>query len=154
MIALYPGSFDPPHLGHLDLIARASAVCDRLVVGIARNPDKTHTWNLDQRVTWMRRLCAGNPKVEIVAYDGATVTFARNRGISVLVRGLRNHADFEAEQAMATVNRRHGCETLLLMSAPAHAHLSSRTVRMVLAAGLPIDDLVPAEILGELVARP
>lgn len=154
MIALYAGSFDPPHLGHVDLITRAAAVSDRLLVAIARDPDKQQAWPIDQRLGWLRRLCAGNAKVAVVTYEGATVAFARAQGISVLVRGLRNHADFETEQVIATINRQNGCETLLLLSAPEHIHISSRTVRRVLAAGLPIDNLVPAEILGDLVAKP
>ena len=151
MRALYPGSFDPPHLGHLDLIRRAAAACEHLVVGVARNHDKQAAHPIEQRVAWLATLTADLPGVEVVAFSGATVTFAKERGLRVLIRGLRNHADFEAEQAMATVNRSHGCDTLFLMTDPLHAHVSSRLVRMVAAAGLPLADLVPAVVAADLV---
>jgi pantetheine-phosphate adenylyltransferase len=151
-VALYPGSFDPPHRGHLDIIRRAAAACGQVVVAVARNHDKSSTHGVEQRLDWLRAMCAEVPGASVESYTGATVRFALSRGVGVLVRGLRNHADFEAEQAMATVNRAHGLDTLFLMTDPQHAHLSSRLVRMVLAAGLPISDLVPPIVERDLLS--
>src|SRR5271170_4610099 len=120
MRALFPGSFDPPHLGHLDLIRRAAALLDELVVGVAGNPDKQAFLAVDERIALLRADCAALATVRVVGYQGATTTFAAANGCGVLVRGLRNAGDLEAEQAMAEINRGHGLDTLLL---PARSQL-------------------------------
>ncbi len=150
MKALYPGSFDPPHLGHLDLIRRAAALVEQLTVGIAENPDKRPFLSVERRIALLRAECHGLANVSVVSYQGATVSFARAHGIDVLIRGLRNANDLEAEQAMAQVNRANGFDTLLLPSASEHIHISSRMVRMVIEARLPIDGLVSPAIAQAL----
>ena len=142
MKALYPGSFDPPHLGHLELIRRAAALVDELVVGIAVNPDKAPYLAIEQRLALLRADCAELRNVSVVSYQGATVQAARALGAGALLRGLRNANDLEAEQAMAQVNRAHGFDTLLLPSASEHIHISSRMVRLVVEARLPLAGLV------------
>lgn len=154
--ALYPGSFDPPHLGHLDLIRRAAAQVDRLVVGVALNPDKQPLLSAEQRVALLTTLTRELPNVTAIAYQGATVAFAKAQKCTVLLRGLRNAADLDAEFGMAQVNRANGLDTLFLVADAAHQHLSSRLVKLVATAGLPLDALVPPAVLAvlsPLVAR-
>jgi len=149
--ALYPGSFDPPHLGHLELIRRAAAQVDHLVVGVALNPDKQPLLSADQRVALLNALGRDLGNVSAVAYQGATVTFAKAQKCTVLVRGLRNAADLDAEFGMAQVNRANGLDTLFLVADAAQQHLSSRLVKLVGAAGLPLDALVPPAVLAVVV---
>ena len=142
MKALYPGRFDPPHLGHLDLIRRAAALADKLVVGVAIEPGKPAFLTPHRRVALLRTACADLPNISVVAYRGATVAFARKHNVTVLVRGLRGAADLEAERVMAEVNRANGFDTLFLASAVQHIHLSSSMVRRVVKLGLPLTGLV------------
>lgn len=148
MKALYPGSFDPPHLGHLDLIRRAAAQVDHLVVGVALNPDKQSMLSAEQRVALLTTLARDLKNVTAIAYAGATVAFAKAQGCTALVRGLRNAADLDAEFGMAQVNRANGLDTLFLVADAAHQHLSSRLVKLVANAGLPLDALVPPAVLS------
>lgn len=158
MILLFPGSFDPPHLGHLDVLRRAAAVArtagGELLVAIADHPEKCAFLTLDQRIALLSELCAGDHTTRIVTYRGATVHFARANGVTALVRGLRNPLDFENEKSMAEVNRSHGFDTLFLMTAGVHAHLSSHLVRSARAADLPLDDLVPPTVAQALARTP
>jgi pantetheine-phosphate adenylyltransferase len=146
--ALYPGSFDPPHLGHVDLIRRAAAQVDRLVVGVALNPDKQPMLSAEQRVALLTVLARDLKNVTAIAYAGATVAFAKAQGCTALIRGLRNAADLDAEFGMAQVNRANGLDTLFLVADAAHQHLSSRLVKLVANAGLPLDALVPPAVLS------
>ncbi len=154
MIALYPGSFDPPHLGHLDLIRRAALVVDRLVVAVAVNPHKAPFLPIDQRLDLLRGLTVGLANVSVDRYQGATIAYARTHGIGVLLRGVRTGQDLEQERALAIVNRSlGGVETLLLPAAAETVHLSGRLVREALAAGLAVDALVPPAVAAALAAR-
>lgn len=148
MKALYPGSFDPPHLGHLDLIRRAAAQVDHLVVGVALNPDKRPLLSAEQRIALLTTLARELKNVSAIAYAGATVAFAKAQGCTVLIRGLRNAADLDAEFGMAQVNRANGLDTLFLVADAAHQHLSSRLVKLVANADLPLDALVPPAVLS------
>jgi pantetheine-phosphate adenylyltransferase len=148
MRLLFPGSFDPPHFGHVDLIRRAAAH-GPLLVGVAVHPEKAGLLPVERRVALLRRLVADLP-VEVAAYSGATVAFAREQRITVLVRGLRHGQDLEAERPLAVMNRQFGLETLFLLADPAHVHVSSSTVRAVRAAGLPLDSLIPAVVAEAL----
>lgn len=150
MKALYPGSFDPPHLGHVDLIRRAAAQVDHLVVGVAFNQDKQPLLSADQRVALLTALGRELGNITAIAYHGATVAFAKAQGCTVLIRGLRNAADLDAESGMAQINRANGLETLFLVADAAHQHLSSRLVKQVASAGLALDALVPPAVLAVL----
>lgn len=150
MKALYPGSFDPPHLGHLDLIRRAAAQVEHLVVGVALNPDKHPLLSADQRIALLTTLTRDLRNVSAIAYNGATVACAKAQGCTVLVRGLRNAADLDAEFGMAQVNRANGLDTIFLVADAAHQHLSSRLVKLAASAGLPLDALVPAAVAAVL----
>jgi pantetheine-phosphate adenylyltransferase len=148
--ALYPGSFDPPHHGHIDVIRRAAKVCDQLVVAIAGNPEKKPYLPTMSRVEILRAECAALRNVEVLQYTGATVTWAKANGINALVRGLRTASDLENEAPMAAIHRSHGFETLFLVCDPALSHISSRMIRSVLAAGLPTDALMSGRTLDAI----
>jgi pantetheine-phosphate adenylyltransferase len=153
MKGLYPGSFDPPHVGHLDVIRRAAAQVDHLIVAVALNPDKKPLLSADQRVALLITMCAELGNVTVMTYHGATVTFAKAQGCTVLLRGLRNAADLEAEFAMAQINRAYGIDTLFLLAEAAQQHLSSRLVKQVAAAGLSLNALVPPAVATVLARQ-
>lgn len=154
MKLLFPGSFDPPHLGHLDVIRRAAELArsggGELLVAVADNPDKPGWLAIDRRIALLAELCREVPGTRSVSFRGATVLFAQTNGVDALVRGIRNPLDFEHEKAMAEVNRSHGVDTLFFMTAGVHAHLSSHLVRSAKTAGLPIDSLVPPAVAKAL----
>ncbi len=149
-IGLYPGSFDPPTLGHLDIIQRAASFCERLIVGVATNPEKHPLFSLEQRLRLLELECDGFKNVEVVAIEGATVHAAKNLGASVLVRGLRTSLDLENERSMAEVNKSNGFESMFLLTSGCLAHVSSSVVRQAFAAQLPLDGLVSENIKKEL----
>jgi pantetheine-phosphate adenylyltransferase len=150
MNLLFPGSFDPPHLGHLDLINRGAALAGRLVVAVAIHPDK-HGWlPVERRVALLRACCIHLARVEITTYQGATLHFARDQRINTLLRGVRSAADLDHERAMAEHHRQLGLDTILLLAPGALAHLSSSFVRQVHAAGLGVEALVPPVVATAL----
>lgn len=142
MKALYAGSFDPPHLGHIDVIRRAARICDSLVVGVGSNPDKKPFLPAMSRVEILRAECAQCSNIEFTQISGATVHWAKQNKVSALIRGLRTASDLENEAPMATINRSQGFETLFLVCDPSLSHISSRMIRHVMAAGLPTDGLI------------
>ena len=155
MRLLFPGSFDPPHLGHVELIRRAAALADELLVAIAVNPAKQPFLPIERRLALLREVLAGIPRVDVVSYEGQTAAFARARGCAGLVRGIRDGADLGYEHGIATVNREAGgVDTLFLLPAPAVSHLSSALVRTAAAAGMPIGGLVPPAVAAALRAGP
>jgi len=134
--ALFPGSFDPPTLGHLDLIQRGVSLFGSLVVAVAENPNKKALFSAEERVAFLRTMCAGLP-VEVLAFTGLVVDLAKERSCSVLLRGLRSVTDFEFEAPMAQTNRRLApqVESVFVMPSHEHAFVSSRLVREVYGAG-------------------
>ena len=149
-IGVYPGSFDPPTLGHLDIIRRAAGFCERLIVGVATNPEKQALFSLEQRLKLMQIECEEMSNVEVVAINGATVHSAAELGADVLVRGLRTSLDLDNERAMAEVNKTNGFESLFLLTSGSLAHVSSSVVRQAFYAHLPLDGLVTDNINKEL----
>ncbi|MBL8862641.1 MAG: pantetheine-phosphate adenylyltransferase [Planctomycetes bacterium] len=152
---LYAGSFDPPTLGHLDLIERARRLAQRVVVGVAHHAGKQGLFTTEQRIELLRRATRGLQGVEVVRIDGLVVDAARRLGCAVLLRGVRGGADFDFETAMARTNAElaPGIETLLLAPSPAYAHVSSTLVRQITLAGGDAGRFVPpavAEALKEL----
>lgn len=134
--ALFPGSFDPPTLGHLDLIQRGVHLFGSLVVAVAENPNKKALFSAEERVDFLRTMCADLP-VEVLAFTGLVVDLAQERSCSVLLRGLRSVTDFEFEAPMAQTNRRLApqVESVFVMPSHDHAFVSSRLVREVYGAG-------------------
>jgi len=144
-VAVYPGSFDPITNGHVDIIQRGARLFDRIIVAILVNPDKQPLFSREERLEMAREVFASEPKVEVDAFEGLLIDFARHRRASVIVRGLRAVSDFEYEFQMALMNRRLAAdiETVFMMPAEAYTYTSSRLIREVFALGGPITGLVP-----------
>jgi pantetheine-phosphate adenylyltransferase len=153
--AVCPGSFDPVTYGHLDVISRAAARFDRLVVACLRNRGKQPLFDLDERLELLSEVVAGLSNVEIAAFDGLLVDFCKTRGIGVIVKGLRAVSDFEYELQMAQMNHRLGdIETLFLVTSPVYSFLSSSLVKEVARFGGDVSDFVPPVVAERLASRP
>jgi pantetheine-phosphate adenylyltransferase len=148
--AIYPGSFDPPTNGHLDLIERGSKIFDELVVAILRNPEKDPLFSVADRRKMLEAMTAGFDNVSVDTFDGLTVDYALRIGARALLRGIRAISDYEYELQMALMNRKlqPGLETVFMMPAEKYSYLSSRLVREVAQLGGSIECLVP-EIVGQ-----
>ena len=152
MQALYPGSFDPLTLGHLDLIERGAQLFDRLVVAVLRNPGKNPCFSVEERLEQIRSATAHLSNVEAAAFDGLTVTFAQHCGASVILRGLRALSDFEYELQIAHTNKSLApqLETLFMATATAHSFLSSSVVKEVARFGGSVGHMVPGGVAQDL----
>jgi pantetheine-phosphate adenylyltransferase len=155
-IAIFPGSFDPPTNGHLDLIDRAARLHDRVMVGVLRNTGKNPFFSVDDRVAMLREMFANRPEIEVVTFDGLLVDFARATHASVVVRGVRSAADLEYERQMALTNRHldPSVETMLLLPSAEFGHVSSTLVREIASLGGSVRGLVPASVESWIVNRP
>ncbi len=136
-IGLYPGTFDPVTRGHEDLISRALAMVDTLIVGVAADTDKRPLFSIDERVAMLTEVLGGEPRIRIESFEGLTVEFARSRGASIILRGLRAVSDFEFEFQMALMNKHLAPEIEILFMVPdaTHSFLSSSLVREVARLG-------------------
>lgn len=143
--AVFPGSFDPITVGHLDIIKRAAAVFDEVTVSILENPGKGCEFTVEQRLELIQDAVAGIPNVTVCADTGLLVDHCRRIGARVIVRGIRSGADVEYEATLEQVNSRIAPEitTVYLISKPEHAHISSSLVRQLIKIGIGIDGLVP-----------
>lgn len=152
MRALYPGSFDPLTLGHLDLIERASGLFDAVVVAVLQNPSKTPAFSLEQRLDQICQATAHLANVETGSFDGLTVEYARNRGTRVILRGLRALSDFEFELQIAHTNKSlaSDIETIFLATATQHSFLSSSVVKEVARFGGDVRHMVPKGVAADL----
>ena len=151
-LAVYPGSFDPLTNGHVDIILRGSKLFDRIIVAMLVNPEKAPLFSADERVETAREVFRDHPNVEVDTFDGLLVGYARRKGASVIVRGLRAVSDFEYELQMALMNRRlyPDVETVFMMPGEAYTYLSSRLVKEVFALGGSISGLVPEIVEARL----
>lgn len=152
-LAIYPGSFDPPTLGHLDVIQRAHRLFDRLIVAVGTNSSKTPLFTTEERVHALERSVAHLPNVEVDTFSGLLIDYAQSKDAKSLVRGLRATADFEYEFQMAMINRRLAfeIETVFLMTSWEHSYLSSSMVREVALLGGRYEEFVP-EPVAKLIA--
>ncbi|MBR5111381.1 MAG: pantetheine-phosphate adenylyltransferase [Clostridia bacterium] len=151
---LYPGSFDPVTLGHMDVIRRAASVFDTVVVGVLHNPDKQGCFSVERRVDMLRRACADIPHVEIISYPGLLAQLTKETGIRVVVRGVRSAADLDSETTMAHINGRldPGLETVFLPAAPGLTDVSASMVRQLAQFGADLSDYVPSQVLPDILA--
>lgn len=147
-IGVFPGSFNPPTLGHLDIIERASKLCDILYVAIIANPGKFNgPFNFQEKQGLLKEICSMFKNVKIMCFEGLLVDFIKNENINYIFRGLRSVDDFEFEKQMAIANKiMGGVETLFLISNPAYAHLSSSLIREIGTLGHSLKGFVPDAI--------
>jgi pantetheine-phosphate adenylyltransferase len=150
--AIYPGSFDPVTNGHLDVIGRAKAIFDRVIVGIATNVNKAGLFTAEERATLLRSVLGDDPRLEIDIFSGLLVDYARRRGANVIVRGLRAVADFEYEFQLALMNRRllPEVDTVFLMTDERNFYVSSSLVKEVSIHGGDVSGFVPAAVRAAL----
>ncbi len=154
-VAIYPGSFDPVHQGHLDVLDRAARVFTRVIVAVARNSEKEGLFTPAERIEMLRSAIGHLRNVEVDAFDGLTVEYARKRGAAVLVKGLRAVVDFEYELKQASMNARLAPEvdTVFFMTAPPFYFLSSTLIREVGRLGGSVAGLVPDGVEERLRAK-
>jgi len=151
-LAIYPGTFDPLTLGHVDLIKRAARLFGRIIIAISAKPRKATMFTPEERLAMANRLCAQIPKVEAEIFDGLLVDYIREKGAHVIIRGLRAFSDFEYEFQMALTNRQMApdIETLFMMTKESYSFLSSSMVREVAALGGDTGKFVPDFVQNEL----
>ena len=153
--ALCPGSFDPPTNGHVDVIERAARYFDSVVVAVIANPSKQPMFSLEERTEMLADALAHIENVEIASFDGLLVDFARERGLSIVVKGLRAVSDFEYELQMAQMNSalEPGIDTMFVTAKPSWAFLSSSLVKEVARYGGAVEGLVPPGVAKALADR-
>jgi len=154
-IAIYPGTYDPIHLGHVDIATRAANIFDELVVAVYDRPAKSLLFTVEERVALASQALAGLAEVRAVPYGGLTVEFARQVGAQVIVRGLRVISDFELEYQMALTNRQLAPEVefVCLMTRQAHAFLSSSIVKEIALLGGNVSGMVPPHVAAALETK-
>ena len=148
-IALFPGSFDPITIAHVDILERALPLFDKIVVGIGLNSSKQNFLSAEKREEMVRTIFAGNNNVEVKLYEGLTVDFCRKINAKYMVRGIRSASDFEYERAIAQINQTMmpDVETILLLSKPEYSAISSTIVRDILRNKGDISHFVPKEVI-------
>jgi pantetheine-phosphate adenylyltransferase len=154
-IAVYTGVFDPVHLGHLDVIQRGSRVFDHLIVGVGINPDKAPFFSQDERVELLRHVVAAYQNVEVRPFEGLAVSFVREVGARIMLRGLRTTSDMEYEFTMSLANLHldPGIETVFLMGKEGYSHISGTLLRQIALFGGLLDSFVPPAIKAALLER-
>ncbi|MFT5238508.1 MAG: pantetheine-phosphate adenylyltransferase [Ulvibacter sp.] len=145
--AVFPGSFDPITLGHVDIIERALPLFDEIIIAIGVNADKKHMWSLEDRTSYIEKTFANESKVKVKTYSGLTVHFCKEVKATFIIRGLRNTADFTYEQSIAQTNATmEEVETIFLVASPSISNISSSIVRDVQRHGGNINGMVPTAV--------
>ena len=155
IIALVPGSFDPPTKGHLDVVERCTGLFDRVVVGVVHNPSKKSMFSAEERVAMLEECCADWGNVSVASFQGLLVDFAAEVGAKTVVKGLRAVTDFDYEIQMSQMNRHLSGDVVSLFVAtkPEYGYLSSSLVKEVARLGGSVDDLVPPVVARALKER-
>ncbi len=155
IIAAYSGSFDPITLGHNDIMHRAARMFPKLIIAVGHNVAKNPKFTLEERVALIEEATRDLKNVEVKGFSGLVVDFARDNGVTVLVRGVRNVGDVDYEKQMAVMNRDlyPELDTVMLTPAPEYAHLSSSLVRELASLGAPVEKLVPPPVIPLLLER-
>ena len=130
-IAIFPGSFDPITIGHVDIIQRALPLFDKIIISVGSNSEKKYFFNLEKRIQWIKKVFIKNPKIEVKSYNKLTVEFAKDSNARFLIRGLRNISDFEFEKTMAHANSelKPSIESVFLLTKPKYSFITSTVVR-------------------------
>jgi len=155
LTAIYPGTFDPITNGHIDLVARASRLFDRIIVAVAINPSKSPIFSIDQRVDLAEQGLLGINNIEVCGFNGLLVDVAHQYGASVIIRGLRAVSDFEHEFQLASMNRKMAAdvETVFLTPAEQYSYISSSLVREIALLGGDVSAFVPANVAAALKSK-
>ena len=136
-IAVFPGSFDPITLGHLDIIERAVPLFDKLIIAIGQNSQKKYMFSLEKKMEFIKKSVAHFPNVEVDSFEGLTIDYCRSKNVNFIIRGLRNPADFEFEKAIAQTNRllthENKIETIILLTSAGKSYISSSIVREIIS---------------------
>lgn len=148
-IAVFPGSFDPITIGHVDLVERALPLFDKIVVAIGVNSQKSYLFPLDQRLKWLREVFKTMPNVEVDHFEFLTANYCKKIGAQYLLRGLRYGSDFDYEKTISQLNYiiGDGLDTFFLISRPAYSHISSTIVREIIKGGGDASPFIPQEVI-------
>jgi len=154
-LAVYPGTFDPITLGHLNVIKRAARIFDKVIVLISINSSKKPAFTIEERVSQVRRVCERFPNVEVDFSDKLVAEYCRDKGAKILIRGLRAVSDFDNECQMATINRKMNpdLDTFFLVADSKYTYLSSTAVREMARYGADLSEYVPREIIQEIIEK-
>lgn len=154
-ICLFPGTFDPVTLGHIDIINRAIPLFDKVIVGIGRNVNKVPMFSEEQRLQWVKDIYKDQPAVDAVVYDGLTVNCCKSVGANFILRGIRYVNDFEYEKAIADMNRSLDghIETVFLTCLPQFTSVASTLVRDVYKNGGDVSQFLPAEVVKTILKK-
>lgn len=147
-IALFPGTFDPITIGHVNVVERALPLFDEIIIGIGHNSNKTTLFEWQQRLEWINEIFKENPKVRAEMYEGLTADFCRKLNANFILRGIRNMADFDYEKTIAQMNKliSHKVETVFMMSDPSFSPVSSSVVRDLIRNGGDATAFLPKEV--------
>ncbi len=153
--AIYPGSFDPVTLGHLDIIRRAAKNCDELIIGVLNNKTKSPLFSVDERVELLQSVTEDIPNVQIRSFGGLLVDFAKEQNANIIIRGLRAITDFEYELQMAQTNRilSNGVDTMFLVASNEYSYLSSTMVKEIASFGGSIDKFAPKVVCDRMYEK-
>lgn len=153
--AIFPGSFDPLTNGHMDIIERAAAIYDKVIVAVLQNSSKSYMFSVEERIEMLCRSCSGLTGVEISSFEGLLVDFARSRGCRIILRGLRAVTDFEYEFTMALMNKKLApeIETLFIVTSAENQFISSSSIKEIAHFGGPVEDMVPKPVALKLGKR-
>lgn len=155
MICVYPGSFDPVTNGHMDIIARASRICDRLIVAVGSNESKRPAFTVDERIDLIKCALGGRSDIEVTSFSGLLVEFMKKTRATTVIKGLRAMSDFEYEFQMALLNKNlePDIETLFMMTGVNYSYLSSSAVKEIARNGGSIEGLVPDCIMDRIISK-
>jgi pantetheine-phosphate adenylyltransferase len=151
-IAVFPGSFDPLTIGHVDVVERALPLFDELIIAIGVNTQKKYLFPLEQRIAWIEKVFSAHPKVSVEHYNGLTINYCKKRGANYILRGIRSAADFDYEKTIAHLNSTMApeVETLLILAKPALSSVSSTIVREIIIGEGDISKFIPEEIVSSI----
>jgi pantetheine-phosphate adenylyltransferase len=151
-IAVFPGSFDPITIGHVDIVKRSIPLFDKIIVAIGVNTQKKYLFSLEQRTEWIKDVFKDYPTIEVSSYNGLTINYCKEIGAQYLLRGIRSASDFEYEKTIAHLNHtmESQIETILMLSPPEYSSISSTIVREIILGKGDVSKFVPKEIVKDL----
>lgn len=152
--ALFPGTFDPPTLGHIEIIERASTLFDILFVGVGENSEKQHLFSVEDRIYWLKQATRHIPNISIISFNGLAVDCALENNCACLLRGIRSTQDMDREQAMAHTNKKlRKLETLFLLASPDLSHIRSSLIKEIILRGEKIENFLPKSIEKDIFQK-